>query len=63
MDPRPRPRATIAPQAAGRDAPVALPEGEGAVGDWRRALADYLKALQELGDQRQRAGAGRDQPR
>jgi hypothetical protein len=60
MDPRPRSRSTIAPQA-GREAPVAFPDREGPVGDWRRALADYLKALQELGDQRQRAGAQREQ--
>jgi hypothetical protein len=46
--------------------PTAVPAGtaeadaaQGVVVDWRRALADYLQALQKLGDQQPQAGGER----
>jgi hypothetical protein len=48
------PRPKVPPPAASDGDRVVLPEvgaaSQGAVVDWRTALADYLKALKDLGD-------------
>jgi hypothetical protein len=52
MGSRLSPRSTFARQPDGAAAPVAWPEGaaaESALLDWRVALAEYLRALAELG--------------
>jgi hypothetical protein len=53
MGSKPPSRSTFPRQPAGEEALVALPEGaaaESAVLDWRVALAEYLRALAELGE-------------
>jgi hypothetical protein len=65
MDSKLPSRGTIPPDAAGDGALVSEGEAsaEGVVVDWRLALAQYLQALQELGDQPAPAASERERPR